>query len=398
MKPDNGEVFAQSKKSRYFVLNYNMRQAPDRHCSGTSGVRHLNLILCYIQALDGLYSALKDPPFDWKKPPPPRVRVDLRDSACPWAFPPIAGREAYIELPCRYEEPNLQTVRQLAAVNATHEAAHLFTFAARPPASDKERHLWTWMHEATAVFLEGYMCHGNPEANRFALEWVDQPHMSLNAPAPSPWRHSQPYHSGWFLKYLARREGPRVVGELWNDPRSGESPFEALHRLRRGLDVLDSTGESSPFFTEYCFDSYYLNDNNLDSFAPDLYARYRARALRAWATLGPAAPYQADDAVSNLACHYYRIDPAAGVKRIEARLTHGREAGLRMAVERVTRDLARGAQRIAPPGSPRAGDTEAATASLQGPFTTDTDHVVICVANPKLASHEAWYRLEVQAS
>jgi hypothetical protein len=384
-----------SKVTEHFRLQYYLRQAPGEDCSGTDGVRHPNLISCYVQALERLYTTLKSPPFSWKKLPRASIDVRLEDTMNPRAMPHSKG--SYIVLPSRYEEPNLQLVRQRAAINAVHEATHIFCFEARWPGTDPRRTAWRWMHEASAVFMEGYLYPDNPEANRFALDWVDQPHVPLDAPAPSPWRYPDAYHAGWFLRYLVRRFDPSIVGRLWNESHPGELPFQALHRLLRAQEkyegMLDPGGTYSPFFNEYCFDTYHLNDFSLSGFAPDLYVRFRGRALKQWIPLAKGESRSFDrDPVANLACHYHRVDVETSTRQVIVRLEHDGRHPLSISAAAVDRERHRGRHETS---GPQGGGH--ATVSLDVAGAGNISHIVVCVANPSIQSGLAPYKLEIQA-
>ena len=391
----------QIKDTRHFRLHYYLRQAPEQECSGTCGVRHLNLIWCYVQALDSLYDTLVNPPFRWKKRPRKLIDVYLLDTMQPCAVPGGAAGDHHIILPSRYEEPDMQHVRRRAAVNAVHEATHMFCFQARRLESGLAGLAWRWLHEATAVFMEGYMFPDNPEANRFALDWVDQPHAALDAPAPSPWLHQEAYHAGWFLRYLVKRFDPSLIGRLWNaNTVTGEQPFQTLHRLLQAppwsyQGMLDPTGKFSPLFSEYCFDSYHLNDFHLPSFAPDLHARFRGRALRSWRRLSPGGPgmEMKEVELANLACHYHRIDAGPGTTHVHLRLTHDGRCPLSVALSVADRDRHRGKQVLT-----QSNDSGQARLCLDLAGEASIDHLVACVANPGLeVAHRTEYRLEITA-
>ncbi len=375
-----------SSASGMFRASYRPRHSPGSSGNGIAGVRHVSLVLCYLQALERLRSRLAE--LDWQKPFQAPVQVEILPIAVPF-FEPSSKR---IALPCRHEEPNLQVLRQRAAVEAAHEGMHAFTDAARNPlSSDSSQRSaekqWRWMHEATAVMMENFLFPDNPESLRFALEWADQPHVSLMAPAPSPWRYPDPYHAGYFLRYVVHRSDSGIISRLWNESQPDEAPFKALQRLLPDLGVLDAGAESSPLFSEYAFDSYFLGDCTLASFAPDVQIRYRERGLRSWCTLKAGeTPPPFEDQVSNLACHYYRVDAR---EEVTVTLAHQRGT-LALFAGAVTREMQRGRHSRTTAVASSTGAVQ--TLRLPPPDPGD-DYAVVCVANPMVESTESPYTL-----
>jgi hypothetical protein len=360
-------------ESPNYEVRYCMRDPKEGVGNGRRGVPDLRLVVCYIDNLERLHATLSGPLFGWS-PPQDKVRVYLLDlddvpQHSPFAHINEEGKP-YIVLPCRSLEPSYQMAYQRAAVEAIHEATHTFSYTARNPvpASDPEYWVskqWYWFNEATSVYMEGLLMPTNPESIRFARNWSDSPHVSLDQ-----FGAEAEYASGLFARYLARRFGPSIIARIWNESTPLENPFQVVNRLIPAPFRSRDPKESCRIFRQYCIDSYFVWDHESVGFAADVWARFGNRAIteshRPLAGKSILTPrYELD----HLACHYHRVWIPDNVKSVHVELkVESREVSADVAV--ITRDMRHSEPQVAAPST-----------VITGVDSSQADHVVVVVSN-----------------
>jgi hypothetical protein len=312
------EQLAMSEVSAHFTLRFLLRNPPLGTAGegyGKMGVRGPYLVSCYAAALERLFEILIAPPFSWEKPNTRGGKTDvfvlhIGDAGLP-NEPFTAMYEdkvPYICLPCRSAEPVLQNALHRAEMEAVHEATHVFCWSLRPPVRLIEEK-WGWFNEATAVFMESFVFAGNPDSIRFGLEWTDAPHVPLDDP-------SVQYQAGFFARYIARRFGPQLIGRLWAESKSNETPLQALERLLPAKDQ-SKMPSCCKVFGDYAHDSFFVMDHTSLGCWNEVYLRFGSRALTEAFVLGRDQTVTRSGRLDHLACRYYRIQVSPDVTTLE---------------------------------------------------------------------------------
>ncbi len=389
----------QSVESEHFRLRYRKWSHFDGHPGGVNAIRHESILTTQLDALERLYSRMRSE-FDWAVPRTDasgkthvyvmntRSLFPNSDDALTWHD--IDG-VPYVLLPCHSKDPTLESAIQHAAADAAHEAAHVFLDGTRdePPWSAWGQR--TWFDESIASYLERTTLADNPHWLVGCRHWSDRPDVSLDA------QESQ--YAGLFAAYLVRLYGTDILKKLWDRAGPGKHPLHVLN------DVLtaDQREAASPdpsmcrTFGEYCADSYFVNDPASPAYAPEVAARFGARAPAATLSVPPSShgSATADLVVEHLACQYCTIPVHEGLHALELSVQSDAGAdGLRAYAAVVGSDLTRGAQIQLQP------NRRSTSATLHGRVTpTDLDtihHIVVTVANCSTSkSSVARYRVEV---
>jgi hypothetical protein len=257
-----------------------------------------------------------------------------------------------IELPVRNGEPLWEVELAQALTTLVHELVHALNMQVLPLARldipilpDRERLLknWEWLDEGMAVAAEAAFAAGQLELRakgdqsalpmnndwlRWALHWVDYPELSLND-------GKMVYQSSFFVRYLERRMGgPQFVHDVWAEsvrvwdtPTPYDcTPLAALEKLCRKRNLVFCSRDSPDIFAAgYCFDSYFLNEPGSFGYEPDVFRRFRERAVtRTWrmenSNEWPNGPH-AMHALAGLACRYFRFTPPRQSGRLEVRIS-----------------------------------------------------------------------------
>jgi hypothetical protein len=245
-------------------------------------------------------------------------------------------------LPSRSSEPQweLELAQTLAAT--VHELSHCLNMQVLPlrkhppigqETQDEWIESWRWLDEGMAVAAEASFAQreqqlhmaGDPKALpiandwlRFALDWVDRPERSMDDP-----RHV--YQAAFFVRYVDRlMGGPKFLNEVWK--LSGSvwegnvskdcSALTMLAQAFRQLEpsrVFCSPSELDLFASGYCLDSYFLNDPASRVFEPQVYERFKERAVtRTWRMSNTAEWPDGKKELyplPGLACRYFRFMP-----------------------------------------------------------------------------------------
>ena len=277
-------------ESDHFIVRFALRNPQEGRGEKRGGVRNQRLLLAYLDALERLYATMTEGP--WKRYPPNTggqgktlvfvfdTSEFLRSADCPFTSVDHKGIP-FIGLPYQNNEPIIHGELQRAAVEAIHEATHVFNFRERPlldPQTgiwDPAVKLWVWFDDAMAVFMETLVLSGCPEHLRFIMEWSDRPDMPLDG-------FYSRYQSSMFVRYLGRRMGLEFINRVWTESKRDEIPIQALDRLLRqeNLEFSSSNPEIRDIFASgYCMDSYFLIDPRSPGFAPEVYERFREGAI-----------------------------------------------------------------------------------------------------------------------
>ena len=364
---------ARVEETPHFRLHFRMRNLPpgvSGQGAGLNGLRNQFLVAYLTDALELLYKCLTNPPFLRKAllMEDGGITVLIFDSPNPYATLDLDG-VPYICLPSRSQEPMLQNALHRIAVEAVHEATHVFNWSARPPLRSYFERRWYWFNEATAVYTEGVVYPGNLDSIRFYLDWSDLPELPLD-------HKEAEYFSGMFARYLAQKFEPHLISRLWQESAPDEGPLDALRRLTKEAQ---STAIFCHLFGDYAHDSYFLWDSRLASFHPDVYLRFGSRAVAENFVLAPGREAHARWTLDRLACRYFRIDVGAGVNELRATVTvPAAVAGqFRCFLSVNGRDNHRGeVAELKVTGNPVALET-----TLSAPAFRDADHIVLTVAN-----------------
>ena len=190
-------------------------------------------------------------------------------------------------------EPTIPACLAQAEIEACHETVHAFTHVHRPLKEGKSV-LWRWFDEATAVYFERGLCHGNLATLSYARVWVNQPEQ--------PVEFTRGYAAAWLVQHLAQEHGLDFLRDVWQQAHPDESPVGAINRL------LGSRGTFEDLFYRYSVSCYRTKTLDLHASARFGCRRfcYVARLTDNWT--GPADP-KWEDTLEPLGCRYYKIDP-----------------------------------------------------------------------------------------
>jgi hypothetical protein len=202
-------------------------------------------------------------------------------------------------------------LRDRAYAEATHEAVHVFTDVYLKRKNGKTASLWHWFDEATAAYFEREINRDNPATLNYyhALLWVNQTHLSPELSAGN--RDGEPVYnySPWFLMGLVEFTGDEdFIRKVWHEAGENETPRDVLRRLLKsdGLTLEE-------ILHRYAVWSH--RTRRLDELA---HKRYGDRKFAYVFRIDPRElkPDSCECKVGPLACHYYRIGPVSGLKRL----------------------------------------------------------------------------------
>ena len=278
-----------------YVIYYGLRTPPHGRCSlGWDGVDDEALIDMYAMALRCAYDSFCD--RGWVEP-----RVDPALSHIPvylynttYPFTSRSCRRyTFLALRSEMAEPTIPACLAQAEIEACHETVHAFTHVHRPLKEGKSV-LWRWFDEATAVYFERGLCHGNLATLSYARVWVNQPEQ--------PVEFTRGYAAAWLVQHLAQEHGLDFLRDVWQQAHPDESPVGAINRL------LGSRGTFEDLFYRYSVSCYRTKTLDLHASARFGCRRfcYVARLTDNWT--GPADP-KWEDTLEPLGCRYYKIDP-----------------------------------------------------------------------------------------
>jgi hypothetical protein len=298
-------------ESDHFVLRYGSTTPRVGRGLGASGVRDLELIRCYLDALERAYALLRGHSWPDPRREGRKIQVFVFDVsehfavAGPFAFFDPTG-DTIIALPSSNSEPTPTASLQRAAAEAASQVAYIFTWRYRPP-TEVINAAWQWFATATAGYVERHALPDNADSLRLLRSWVQRPELPLGGVGD--------FSGSLFIEYLCRGGGPRFLRRLWEEAWPPESPMEALERLLRVRRA--SSTSPDELFASYCVTSYFVR-----SFAPDVHARYGGRLVRESFQLAPGVPavLQGGDDVLPLACRYYRFYLPPGTRRLAVRV------------------------------------------------------------------------------
>jgi hypothetical protein len=370
---------------------------------GAHGVRRVELIKQYIEALEKAYRALREEP--WNRPPPVcdgHTPVYVYDTQDPVTIP-LQWRLPSVILRSRSEEPVVKSEHQRARADAVHEVMHVFNFREHPM-TEESSEPWAWFDEGMAVFFEEWLLRDNPDHRRFLMDWIDCPEGSLDA-----W--DRMYQSGMFVRYLARRFGCEFVNSVWTTSQQDKTPFAAIDRLLpKGLKFSAPGSREPDVFSAYCLDAYFLLDPASHCHAPQVWERFGERAVAESFSLKPGNRIEAANELNHLACRYFRFSLQAGVKSLRVHLLP-RETPQRPPLKAELAVVARAGlrgntQRLHFPLSIRPGEVLRLSGELAIPNPRDLDHLVLVVSNcgtrPELANtrlpHDDGQQFKIEVS
>jgi hypothetical protein len=385
-------VLTRMASSEHFDIRYELRDGHHGVSGSIHGVRHLNAIGVYLDNLERAFKVLtsarhKRPTTTYRIPVYVCSIAEFLSSEHPAAIPLDEKGRAMILLPSRSPESNLAHAVGRAATEAIHEVTHVLNWVKRPPKSNNLlTSLWTWFDEGTAVFMERLLLPLNQDSARYCANWVDRPEIPLDSLAAE-------YESGMFLGYLARRFGPPIISEVWLQAKENEKPLAVINRLvaEREPSLAPQNEDEVPVFGDYELASYFIWDYFSDSFAPDVFTRYRHRTLCGHQTLpaGSCVPVHGD--LDHLACRYYRFDLIDSVSEVEVELLSKR-APLVADLRIVNSDMSRGdGVRLS------AKENEPAV----GKLTVDPlkiDHLVLVVTHNRVVLDNVEFAVKVSAA
>lgn len=263
-----------------------------------------------------------------------------------------------LALPARSNEPAWEAELGQALSTAVHELSHALNAQVLPyrrlgPNGQERRKSaelarciasWLWLDEGIAEAAEAAFAANqllrkkngeqdtlplNHDWLRFALDWVDRPERSLDD-------FDAVYQAGFFVRYLHRRmNGPHFVNDVWQKSARVwdhhlTSDCSALSALAEACKELNPSEEfcsaTAPdiFASGYCFDSYFLNDPKSKAYEPEVYGRFRERAVtRTW-RMGMVKEWPDGKAekytLLGLACRYFRLIPPEETRRLLVRV------------------------------------------------------------------------------
>lgn len=361
-RPDWFDGLTRRRPSVKWILYYAPRNPPGpeparlEQCGGVHGVRRAELSEWYWKTLDRAYIFLVQQGRPNLPANGPALRIYLcsvtdvsrgRCDAVTTQFPlqKVSGHTTprvgtMIMLPASNGEPVWEAELAQALTAAVHELSHALNMQVLPllrfdrALDDARKQLlddWEWFDEGMAVAAEAAFAaeqirlrqrgdsNALPLCNDwlcFALDWADRPDRALHDP-------NAVYQAGFFVCYLERRMGgPQFVRDVWAEsarvwepvPPKDCTPLRALEKVCRlkGVDFCSATN-LDVFASGYCFDSYFLNDSKSDAYEPEVFERFRERAVtRSWRMAEPAEwpdGTQEKYSLPGLACRYFRFMP-----------------------------------------------------------------------------------------
>jgi hypothetical protein len=373
-----GRGLSPCKVDKRWVLYATIRNSPGtddaKWSNGVHGVRREELLEAIWSALERAYEFLL---AQGRKPlaadiPPVQVYVFAVDDPRNGCGNPLTTQAVHIKpdgagqalrfgtvimLPSRSSEPQWYVEKGQTLAAVVHELSHSFNLEILPflkyhatkhesPEAIKLRwewiDSWRWLDEGMAVAAEASFreqerqkTNGLPITNdwlRYALDWVDRPERSLDDP-----QHD--YQAAFFVRYLERlMGGPKFLNEVWNLSECVWSDYASkdcsaltmmdqyLHGLTPAL-VFCSATEPDVFASGYCLDSYFLNDPDSKAYEPEVFARFKERAItRTWRmkhkTKWPDGKTE-HYSLPGLACRYFRFMPMKEVRRLVVRVLPG---------------------------------------------------------------------------
>jgi hypothetical protein len=231
--------------------------------------------------------------------------------------------------------------------------------------------------------MEIFLMTANPEAIRFVRDWSDSPEISLDHPAAC-------YSAGMFARYLARKFDPSFLTGMWHESLPLETPFDILDRLAaKHTPALKSPEPKRlcPIFRDYCVESHFVWDPHSVGFAADVYGRFGTRALTESVRPEPGAPVEVKGQLDHLACRYYRLRLAPGVRRIQIDLASAPDVIVADAI-------------VVAPGPRRSPTQPISPAGVLTGLTPGTmDYAIVVVTNIGLSPNDAQdYSLRFTAS
>ena len=365
-------------ESEHFRIHYGRREPGPERANQGCGVADDSMIRYYASGLERLYRIATSSVFEFPAPTVDgkgKTNVYIFDIALvdlfgdPASFTTFEGFVPIIGLPCRLPEPFGEIVLRRAATEASHEAAHVFTWSIRDPQKRTELK-WRWFNEATAVYLEGEAFPGSSECIRPYGYWSDHPEVPLDKRGPDP-----EYASGMFARFVSRKYGPQYVRRAWTDSYPDESPTEAIDRLL-GKSI---AGECA-IFSEYCLDSAFLLDPMGTLFAPAVHGRFRGRYLTESYPLS-SAPVIIKGTLDHLSSRYYRLDKPGAAANLNFKLESPSPA-IRAEAAEVTRLQQRGDQWRLP-------------AQIGIQTSAGVDHLVLVVSNSSLTEDGVEFEIHI---
>lgn len=326
--------------------------------AGVHGVRRPELPEWYWKTLERAYKFLTDrgAPKLPKGFPPLQIYLvtDGNGEAAPVLVNQISKQGLtrqvlgiLIQLPVRNPEPAWDTELAQGLSAVVHEISHALNMQVLPlaklgmntgPVRSQYLDSWEWFDEGMAVAAEAAFAAeqlrprspGAPAAlpvgndwRYFALDWVDYPERSLNDAR-------MVYQAGLFVRFLERRMGgSKFLHEVWAEsarvwdpvPSKDCTPLAALERTcrKRGIEFCNVVGDDV-FASGYCFESYFFNDPLSKAWEPEVFARFKERAVtRTWRMESPAEwpnGTQEKYSLPGLACRYFRFIPPPKEKEL----------------------------------------------------------------------------------
>jgi Family of unknown function (DUF6055) len=226
----------------------------------------------------------------------------------------------------------------------------------------------------------------NQDTARHSANWVDRPDIPLDA-------EDMKYASAMFLGYLARRFGAEIVSKIWLDAQPDEKPLTVVNRLvsNEVPDLRPKADVEVPIYVDYALASYFIWDHNSCSFAPDVFARYRHRALCAHVRLSPESPHSQALKLNRLACFYFRFDLADSIRTVTVEI-NGKDRPLSIVLAVVQPDMSQGKKiQFA---SDVAGELSSGTLAVS---PSELDHLVLVVSHYCTSPSEIGFDLLVSA-
>jgi hypothetical protein len=375
-----------SMESEHFIVRYTLRNPIVGPGAGAWGVRDPALVPLILGSLERLYATMTGLPHHRKPPivPPQTGKTPVYvfeltalgpGFGSPFTFADTSGIP-FICLPARSFEAAMHFAHQRAAVEAVHEATHVFNAVERPFLDGTISQPWRWLNEGMAVCMETVVLPGCSDCLRYWLDWLDIPQMPLDHQDGS-------YQASMFVKYLENTEGHGFVSDVWKKAAPNDMPLEAIARaLDARNKVFASATCKDVFASGYCMDSYFLLDPSSGCFSPELFARFTGRAAAAAFRIQKGQQAKYKNRLDHLACHYYPIRVDRTVSREEITLTSELTVGtpvLKGEITTVTQDMRRGeVVALEPPSeSGTANNTVRATVTVP----SDLDHFVLVVTN-----------------
>ncbi len=294
-----------------FRVYYVLRDVPRGRTNGLMGVVDRDLVLRYARALERTARTFRE--WGWDEPrrwPEHGNRVPVYvfqtlewvNGNVPFTFTDSWGY-SQIGLRSLIPEPRLDVVWERADVDAVHEATHVFTHRQRQiqpriVAGVRKEDAWSWLDEATAGFMEGWIFQGHKESMRHAINFVYRPDLSLIYDGTGGG-----YFAAWFIRHIVDRHGPNLIKNVWKQGGSidGDPIMVIDQELKQNHAC---TFEAA--FTDYCVASA-----NTWEFDFEVFTRHGNRLVTEAIHLsqpGVTIGTSEVDWLGPLACRYYRID------------------------------------------------------------------------------------------